>query len=348
MGSDTVDLLSYADAVAIARQALRDWAAHEDLNPARQRVHVGRARASVHCGGTPSEGVLGVQMHGETLAFVGDQQMTLHYPPVCALYSVDGRDLVALLMGQEPGSVHGTIARLRTAAISALGSATLARDDARTLALFGSGKQARYHLQAHLEALPLAEVRVFSPTAAHRERFVAELGSVVDARLLVADSPETALEGADVVVAATNTTRPVFAGTLLQAGMHVTTIGGSNVGLVRSGLLTHKRSEVDDATLARAERLVILSRRQAEQDEQGEIVDPIRRGATSWERIVELRAVLAGQAAGREHRDQVTVFMNNAGTGIVDVAIAGRLYAEALRRGRGRQLDDPSLVGEHA
>jgi hypothetical protein len=59
-GNDTADLLTYADAIAIARQALLDWAVHENLNPPRQRVHVGLARASVHCGGAPAEGVLGV------------------------------------------------------------------------------------------------------------------------------------------------------------------------------------------------------------------------------------------------------------------------------------------------
>jgi alanine dehydrogenase len=92
---------------------------------------------------------------------------------------------------------------------------------------------------------------------------------------------------------------------------------------------------------------VILSRRQAEQDEQGEVIDPIRRGATNWEHIAELRQVLAGQVAGRESPEQVTLFMNNAGTGVVDIAIAGRLYAEANRRGRGQPLEHPALAGEH-
>jgi alanine dehydrogenase len=346
-GSDTADLLSFADVIPIARQALIEWAEHEDVNPPRQRVHVQHARASVHPGGSPSEGVLGVHMHGEALRIVGEQQLGFHYPPVCALYDLHSRELLALFLGREGNQPLGTLQRLRTAAISALGTAELARRDARVMALFGSGTQARPHLEAHLAAMPLQEIRVYSPNPEHRAAFVERMAPKVEARLEAVDSPEAALDGADVVVAATNTTRPVFDGDTLKPGMHVTTIGGSNIGLIRSGVLRQKRSEVDDATLARADRVVILSARQATQDEQGEIIDPVERGALSWERVFQLRDVLSGKAPGRQGPGEITVFTNNAGTGNVDIAIAGRLYAEAKRRGRGQLFEHPDVTGEH-
>lgn len=334
---DVEDLLTWNESIEVARQALVDWAEHEDLNPARPRVHVGKARASFHPGGSPAEAIMGVAMHCEHIEIVGTQQLTSHYPTASILFDTQKREMLAVILGLGGGQRQK--GDDRTASISVVGAQALAGPNPRVLALFGSGKQARSHLEAHLAGFALDEVRVYSPNAEHRAAFVAEMAPETGARLVAAPSAEAATDGADIIMCATNSTVPVFDGKLLQPGQHVTTIGGSNIGLVRSGMIAHKRAEIDDATISRADRLAILSRQQAEQDQQGEIMDPIERGATSWGQITELRWILAGQAPGRQSDRDVTVFMNNAGTGVVDVALAARRYKRALEQERGQMLE---------
>jgi ornithine cyclodeaminase/alanine dehydrogenase-like protein (mu-crystallin family) len=335
---DTEDLLTWPEAIETARQALIDWAAHEDLNPARPRVHVGKARASFHPGGSPSEKIMGVGMHCEHIEIVGTQQVTSHYPTASILFDTEKREMLAIMLGLGGGGarVKGDD---RTASISVAGAQALGRPNPKVLALFGSGKQAHSHLEAHTAAFELDEVRIYSPNAEHRRAFVDRMQPQINTRLVAAESPEAALRGADLVMCATNSTVPVFDGRFLEPGQHVATIGGSNIGLMRSGMIAHKRAEIDDATISRADRLVILSRQQAEQDQQGEIIDPIERGATSWDQITELRWVLSGRDPGRRSDSDVTVFMNNAGTGVVDVALAARRYRKAVEQERGQMLE---------
>jgi hypothetical protein len=79
----------------------------------------------------------------------------------------------------------------------------------------------------------------------------------------------------------------------LEPGQHVTTIVGSNVGLVKGGFAAAKRREIDDATLARSHVHGIVSIQQAIQDEQADIFDPVNRGVIKWEQLIEIGAILA-------------------------------------------------------
>ena len=100
-------------------------------------------------------------------------------------------------------------------------------------------------------------------------------------------------------VAATNTNVPVFSGEWLGAGGHISSIVGSNVGMVQSGVIAQKRRELDDATLTRAAAIGIASRQLAIQDQQGDIYDQVASRATQLVRIAELREIVGGQETGR-------------------------------------------------
>ena len=107
------------------------------------------------------------------------------------------------------------------------------------------------------------------------------------------------MRGVDIVLTATNSSVPVFDGNLLEPGQHVTTIVGSNVGLVKGGFTAAKRREIDDATLARSNVHGIVSIQQAVQDEQADIYDPVNRGVIKWEQLIEIGSILAGNSEGR-------------------------------------------------
>jgi alanine dehydrogenase len=131
----------------------------------------------------------------------------------------------------------------------------------------------------------------------------------------------------------------VFDGSWLQPGQHVTTIVGSNVGLVKGGFTAAKRREIDDATLARSQVHGIVSIQQAVQDEQADIFDPVQRGVIRWEQLIEIGEILAGKKEGRTKAEQITFYKNNAGQGVADVALGAKVLANIEKKKAGHKLD---------
>jgi ornithine cyclodeaminase/alanine dehydrogenase-like protein (mu-crystallin family) len=165
------------------------------------------------------------------------------------------------------------------------------------------------------------EIRAWSPTAAHLERFAAEHAGV-----RAAGSAEEAVCGADVVLVATNSAVPVIASEWVSGGAHVIAIGASRP----------TQQELDPALVARA-RLVVDSRAAALQ-ESGDIVQPMREARFGPEHVAaELGEIVRGQRPGRTGAEQVTLF-KSLGLAVEDVAAAGLAYGRAVRRGLGLTL----------
>ena len=146
------------------------------------------------------------------------------------------------------------------------------------------------------------------------------------------------MRGADIVLTATNSSVPVFDGNWLEPGQHVTTIVGSNVGLVKGGFAAAKRREIDDATLARSDVHGIVSIQQAIQDEQADIFDPVERGVIKWEQLIEIGDILAGKKEGRSKAEQITFYKNNAGQGVADVALGAAVLEQVKKKNGGQTL----------
>ena len=338
---DTGGLIGMTDALDVVEKAFVAWSIAPDVNRPRQRVHSGSTRVSVHPGGAQGVGYIGALTHCEKVAIEGSKQVTVNQPPVTLLYDAENGELKGIILGR----LSGSRVDLRTAATSAYGTRLLARPDSKILGLFGAGRQAAGHLEAVCLALPgIREIRVFSPTLERCRDFATRMTRQLEREVRPVDSPREVINGADVVVCATNTNVPVFDGHWLVPGQHVTSIGGSNTGLVRSGVLAHVRREIDDATLKCADRIAVVSVEQAVQDQQGEIFEPIEHGAIVLEDLLELRDVVAGRAQGRTTPEEITVFMNNSGQGIIDVGLAGRVLDVAVKRGVGRHLESAGLL----
>src|SRR5581483_7045795 len=154
----------------------------------------------------------------------------------------------------------------------------------------------------------------------HREQFADEMTEALGIDVQPADSARAAVEGVDIVLVMTNTKEPVLFGDWLSPGQHVTSVMGGN--LVRDDAghpLGAPRRDLDDRVIERADVIVINSRAQAAQDEQGDIVLPIQAGLLTWERVGELSELLTGQIPGRTSPDQITLYKNNGGQGVADV-----------------------------
>jgi ornithine cyclodeaminase/alanine dehydrogenase-like protein (mu-crystallin family) len=228
-----------------------------------------------------------------------------------------------------------------TAAISAVGTKWMSRSDASKLLLLGSGKQARSHLLAVKAIREIKHVMVFSPNPQHRRQFATEMGDALGLDIVAIEDVRSAMQDADIIVAATNTNVPVFSGHWLREGMHVTSIVGSNIGMVEAGVIAHKRRELDDETLKRASVIGIASRELARQDQQGDIFDQVQGGELSWKAIAELREIVVGEKPGRRSSSDITVFKNNGGQGVAELAIADLLLTRAREQKLGIEVSWP-------
>ena len=213
---------------------------------------------------------------------------------------------------------------LRTGAVGGLAADLLAREESRTVALFGAGVQARTQLEAVRCVRDIEHVRIFSPSGSSADKLAREL---VDVTAISASSPNEALDGADIVIAATNSKTPVFDSTLIEPGTHVTGVGSFTLDMI----------EVDPALVQRAR--VIVDQREAIMEEAGEIVAAIREGLVDESVMVaEIGEVVSGRHPGRTSDDEIT-FFKSVGNAVQDVAVASLVMQRAEATNRGVVVD---------
>lgn len=217
---------------------------------------------------------------------------------------------------------------LRTGAASGIATKYLANPDAAVLGVLGSGRQARTQVDAVCAVRPIREIRVWSPRAASREAFCADVKKTNKIDCLPAESPEQAVRGADVLVTATTATAPVVQGAWLQPGVHLNAIGAN---------YEHRR-ELDSDTVAAA-RFIATDDTEQVRYESTDLAAPVAEGRLSWDRVHGLCDVVAGKIKGREAREDITLF-KSLGVAIEDVALAARAYEKATRLGIGVTLPD--------
>ena len=219
------------------------------------------------------------------------------------------------------------VTAVRTAAVSAVATRVLARDDARVLSILGAGVQARAHLDALAGVREFESIRVYSPTAAHA-RALADAHGNGDVAVDVAPSAEEAVRGADVVVLATNSREPVIDREWLAPGAHVNAIGAS----------TPAARELDVATVVAS--VLFCDSRESLRNEAGEFRLAVQEGAISGEDHVrgELGEVLAGVRPGRVDPSELTLF-RSLGLAVEDLAAAEHAVAAARRLGVGSEVE---------
>jgi alanine dehydrogenase len=336
-------IVTMEQAVEAVRTGFREWGENRQINAPRRRIHIPTGvRVSVHQGGVPAVGATGLMTHCEWVRPMANEQV---YPrlnhPVIVLYDAAEGELKGIIVGEITCSElpdNVAVTGLRTAATSAVGTDLLARPDATSLGLFGAAGQAKNHLLALMQVRKLRDVKVFSRNPENRKKFAEEMGPVTNLNITPVSSPDEAVRGVDIILTATNSSVPVFDGNWLEPGQHVTTIVGSNVGLVKGGFTAAKRREIDDATLARSDVHGIVSIQQAVQDEQADIFDPVQRGVIKWEQLIEIGEILAGHKEGRTRAEQITFYKNNAGQGVADVALGAVVLEQVKKKNGGMTL----------
>jgi ornithine cyclodeaminase len=212
------------------------------------------------------------------------------------------------------------ITAIRTAAVSAVATRLLARGNTKKLGILGAGVQARSHLESMRAVRDFDEIAIFSPTTDHARALAEEAGA--DA----AGSAEEAVEGADVVVTATNATAPVLERVWLKEGAHINAVGGR----------PPQMTELNPKTLA--DSALFVDRRESAEAEAGDYRRALEEGAIGPDHIrAEIGEVLIGSRPGRQNDEEITVF-RSLGLAVEDLAAAEYVVRRAQETGAGVEV----------
>jgi ornithine cyclodeaminase len=266
----------------------------------------------------------------------GDDPGAFGLKSVCFFPGNDAKGLhthmaTVLILDPRTGALEAImdgrlITEMRTAAVSAVSADLLAAKGPVTLAILGSGVQARSHLEAMNEVRELGQVRVWSRREEHARRFAQEMQSRVRCALTAVSTVKAAMRGAQLVVTATSAIEPIVTAADLEPGMHLAVVGSSD----------RTRRELDGPAVARCR--VWVDTREAARVEAGDIVLAIEEGAIRDDHVIgELGDVING-TSGRAAPDEITMF-KSLGMAVEDVA-SGRMIVESARaQGIGRDID---------
>lgn len=339
---DLQGLITLDEAISAVEQGFREQGEKPTFSLPRMRMLYEDRRLTLHPGGCPNLEVAGTFIHYERFTYTREAQ---HYAGagkrVYVAYHSETAELLTIIVGSLPlfdfDREEDRFAT-ETALTSAVGTKYLARADARVMALYGTGRQARRHLITMCAIRPIQKVRVYSRDPNHRRSFCEVMAPHTSAELEAVDHPEKAAEGADLIVCATGSNVPVLFGEWLSPGVHVTSIVGSNKELLAEGLVSRPRREIDDEVVRRADVIVATLLAQAKQDEQGDFMEPIAKGILRWENIRELGPLVAGKAQGRSGPAEITLFKQNSDQGVGFMALARLAYNKARANGLGIEI----------
>jgi ornithine cyclodeaminase/alanine dehydrogenase-like protein (mu-crystallin family) len=219
------------------------------------------------------------------------------------------------------------ITMIRTAAVSAVATRSLAREDASELAIIGAGIQARSHLEAMACVRPIRRARIVSSRLEHAQQFTSEMQTRFAFPIVAVETPEAAVRGADLIVTATTAREPVIKREWISPGAHINAIG----------TYSPAAREIDTQTMAAAS--LFVDRRESALNEAGDYLIAAEEGVIGPQHIrAELGEVLIGAEPGRTSPDEITVF-KSLGLAIEDLAAAEHVYRKAQQQGAGSWVE---------
>jgi alanine dehydrogenase len=245
---------------------------------------------------------------------------------IVLLFSSANGELLAIMN-------DGVIQRMRVGGTNGVATRYLARADAQTVGLIGSGWQAGTQVMAVCEARRIKKIKVYSPTRANREKFAAETAPLVGVEIVPVNSQEEALRDVDIIITSTNARKPFLGPEALAKGVHLSCM---------------QRDEANDGALARCRPLVVhtnLTENNSTSSQLSEMAKPgfefrdhpMQRGM-DWKTLPTLPDLISGRIKGREKAEQITGFVNNIGLGVQFAAVGAKVLEAATEKGLGREV----------
>lgn len=309
--ADIAKILTMSLALDAVESVMTEVASGEAINVPRERLHGPATSLHLLQGSVGSRHAIGYKSYSVSQ---GTARFLVH------IYDARNGELLGILSGQQLGA-------MRTGAASGVATKWLANPDARTLGVFGRGKQAAAQIEAVCAVRPITDVKVFARNQEALAVFCGDLSRKLDGpRIRPAASAREAVQESQVVTTITTAEAPVFRGEWLEPGTHVNAAGSN---------MLHRR-EIDETTLQRCAVLAVDSIDVAKK-ESGDILPLIEKGKLAWGQIAELGELMTRRKTGRRQYDDITCF-ESFGMAVQDVALGARLIEEARRLGIGVEL----------
>jgi alanine dehydrogenase len=300
-------------------------------------------------GGYPKCGIMALKIDSttDTNPSVGGMKRSVKLPLGSGWRYTGMMMLFDIVSGELQGILPlGPLQRNRVAATSAVGVKYLARKDARTLGLFGTGFQAEGQLVYAAQVRKLKQAKVYSPNAEHRRAFAEKMEKAVGIEVLPVEKPQEVCRDSDIVVSATTSLTPVFQSKWIDEGTH---LGSINI------------VEADRASFTGCDLVVVNARPFAGGSSDlvrdyvmGKKMDTVgsninkKSKKLNWKSMRELGELLTGKIKGRKNDNQITFHCNNIGLGVQHAATGARILANARRLGLGKEIPtDWFLQKEH-
>jgi len=308
---DITELLDIETAIAAVEEVLRDQAEGYATNRPRYRVAMPASQLHVMAAGDKRLGVTGLKAY--TASRNGARFLVL-------LYDSENGDLLAMIEGDRLG-------QMRTGAASGVATKYMARADADTIGIYGTGWQAESQLMAVCAVRKIKSIKAYGRNAERREAFARKMTELLRVEVTSVEAPEQAARGQSIVITATSAREPVLKGEWIEPGTHLNVVGSNFLS----------KAEVDVETIRRASIVAVDSIEQS-RVEAGDLMPAIERGVISWESVTELGRIVAARHPGRTSDADITLFKSN-GIALEDISTALRVYNLARERGVGEEID---------
>lgn len=334
---DVAQLLDVESCVSALEDSYRNLGQGDAVNRPKTYIVVPREQgvSYSYCtmeGADRGLGVVAIRMKSDMNQYVEAYGMKRHdkwastpgkFCGLVMLFSAENGQLLAILN-------DGVIQHLRVGATSGLAAKYLARSDAATLGMVGSGGQARSHARAFAAVRALNKIKVYSPNPEHRKAYAEEMSRELGVEALPVDTARSAVEGSDIVASCTNSLEPTIRGEWLSPGSHATKVGHHELG---EDFFKHVDLVIKHQELF-THRYVTGA-----EDEKRKAPKALREIRTDIpEDVPTLSKLILGEAAGRTAAQQITFFNNNEGNGLQFACCGALAYRRALERGIGREL----------
>lgn len=218
------------------------------------------------------------------------------------------------------------ITGIRTGAAGAISSKLLARKNSKTVAVFGGGGQARMQIYALSQVMDIHEVRVYSEYRDELNKYKVDIESNTKAKVILCDTPEEAMENADIAISTTPSKRYFIDKSLVRPGLHIVAVGADMAGKNEWHPEIFKGAKIVNDSIRQC-----VSRGET----RNAIISGIIREADIYAEIGQL---LAGEKSLRESDDEITIF-DTTGMAIQDNVTAVKLYEIAKKKGLGEYFE---------
>lgn len=262
-----------------------------------------------------------LKQSGTKIVSVFPKNLSVGKPTIYAIYLLSDPstgEILAILEG-------ATLTGLRTGGASGLATRYLAREDAKTLGVIGSGFQAFYQVRAIQAVRSVESIWAYDVDSERLKGFCEKVSSF--AKVHPVSNPFEVVRKSDILVTSTTSRTPVFSGQDLKPGTHINAIGAFRPDM----------REIDEETVLRSK--IIVDTFEGCLSEAGDLLIPMGEGKLKRESIYgDIGDLVIGKKRGRESREEITLF-KSVGFAMEDLVVAHYAYQKALQENKGQRIE---------